>query len=360
MLIHSSFPSSRPVTPREWWPLWEIPQRLQSMLYIHLRFQIQFTEDARLPEYKGALLRGALMWDLRQQECKRPSLESCKECSFLSSCSYAELFEAAKGDHLQSYLQRTNCTLPCILKPPLESKEYYPKGQTITFEQIVMGPYHHYLPKLIQAIVELGRRGFGADKGSGESRFTLLDVQTHTPFGWRTISAAPHRLYPEPCHIWSVGQWPMSVIPAAKLQLDFLTPLRLRVGGRYVKSSELTLLHLIRSISNRLKDLYQNFSNEPFHKRKRGPFPDLYSGLLSLAEDPSIALVSRDLHPKKLRRYSNRQKKTTPLNGLLGSIQWEQVPAPLVWLLQVGQLFHIGKSSIHGCGLYHANVSLMG
>ena len=51
-------------------------------------------------------------------------------------------------------------------------------------------------------------------------------------------------------------------------------------------------------------------------------------------------------------RWSNRQKKTVPLDGVTGQFVLEAVPPALQPFLHYGQWLHVGKNSMLGLGQY--------
>ncbi|MGH2508438.1 MAG: CRISPR system precrRNA processing endoribonuclease RAMP protein Cas6, partial [Ktedonobacteraceae bacterium] len=55
----------------------------------------------------------------------------------------------------------------------------------------------------------------------------------------------------------------------------------------------------------------------------------------------------------ELTSYSNRQKRSTPISGLMGEATFEGDLAPFLELLIVGELIHIGKNVVKGNGKYH-------
>jgi CRISPR-associated endoribonuclease Cas6 len=55
---------------------------------------------------------------------------------------------------------------------------------------------------------------------------------------------------------------------------------------------------------------------------------------------------------QELKSYSTRQKRTTPIGGLVGSATFEGDLAPFLYLLVMGELLHVGKSVVKGDGWY--------
>jgi hypothetical protein len=54
----------------------------------------------------------------------------------------------------------------------------------------------------------------------------------------------------------------------------------------------------------------------------------------------------------ELKSYSNRQKRSTPIGGLVGSATFEGNLMPFLDLLVLGELIHVGKNVVKGDGWY--------
>lgn len=55
---------------------------------------------------------------------------------------------------------------------------------------------------------------------------------------------------------------------------------------------------------------------------------------------------------RELKSYSNRQKRSTPIGGLVGSATFEGELEPFLDLLVIGELIHVGKNVVKGGGWY--------
>lgn len=52
------------------------------------------------------------------------------------------------------------------------------------------------------------------------------------------------------------------------------------------------------------------------------------------------------------RRFSNRQKQTTPLSGIIGTWQLTDLSPAFAQMLYIGQWLHLGKETVFGNGQY--------
>ena len=69
-----------------------------------------------------------------------------------------------------------------------------------------------------------------------------------------------------------------------------------------------------------------------------------------LLQQPQPQLHSANLRWWDLERYSNRQKSTLKIGGLLGEMELRDITHPWWLVLQALQEVHLGKSTIMGLG----------
>ena len=67
--------------------------QLPEIHYLRLRFKLIAAENAKLPYYKGSMLRGAFGHALRSTVCAMNNGTSCAECMLKLQCAYTRLFE---------------------------------------------------------------------------------------------------------------------------------------------------------------------------------------------------------------------------------------------------------------------------
>jgi hypothetical protein len=131
--------------------------------------------------------------------------------------------------------------------------------------------------------------------------------------------------------------WPREVT------LRFLTPTRLTHRKRLVKPGELVFAVLLGRLLDRLESLAQHFSDTPL---------DLdYRALMARAE--GVRTARDGTIWEELRSYSTRQRRATPIGGLLGEAtfacdDWSPFLPWMVW----GQFTHVGKDAVKGNGWY--------
>ena len=127
----------------------------------------------------------------------------------------------------------------------------------------------------------------------------------------------------------------------SRLAVEYLTPTRLVEQGRLLKSPDFG--PLFHRLWRRLADLSREFAGA-------APDPDEGYRLVGLARQ--VQLVEDHTHWVELESYSTRQRRTTPISGLMGRAVYEGNLAPFLPWLVWGQLAHVGKDAVKGNGWY--------
>jgi hypothetical protein len=127
-------------------------------------------------------------------------------------------------------------------------------------------------------------------------------------------------------------------MPDGRARLRFLTPTRLKHGGKYV--SEPAFHVIIRAILRRVSSLYY------FHCGERWDFD--YRGAIERAE--RVKVVRMQTEWVDWSRYSGRQRAWIKLGGFTGEMEYEGELAEFRPLLALGELVHIGKACVFGNG----------
>ena len=68
------------------------PHPLPAVPYLRLRVTLACRESARLPPYKGSMLRGAFGHALRRAVCAMGPEQPCPTCSLRLACVHPRLF----------------------------------------------------------------------------------------------------------------------------------------------------------------------------------------------------------------------------------------------------------------------------
>jgi len=294
------------------------------------RFRFDYTVETplHLHYYAGSQLRGAFGIALKRSVCVVRH-QVCPECPLYRTCAYPEIFETpAPADHrLQKFSQAPH---PYVVEPPpLGARDYRP-GETLSFGLVVMGHALRHLPYFIHAWQEaLGRR---SGLGGGAARLTSVSyLPPDGPAQPIYDGQALTRPDLQPPSVPNLGD-------AVRLRFD--TPLRLQQGGA-VRGHAMTARDLLMNLARRywlLAEFHQGVTPAVDFRR--------------LAEQAATIELDGELLWRDWRRYSNRQRQTMILGGVIGEVTLRGDLAPFSGLLAAGQWTHLGKSASFGLGRY--------
>jgi hypothetical protein len=174
-----------------------------------------------VPEYKGALFRGGFGQFFRDLVCVTGA-QVCSGCSHLSSCAYSLVFETpVQPDKFTVLRKYPNAPHPFVMTPPLDARTAIAAGTEMPLDVTLIGHGAEFLPHFIYVLEKMGASGrYGG-------RFALRSVRS-TVDGAVVYDGAARRILRPPVE-WRDGEQQ----PAGRIQLDFLTPLRMRTEGQY-------------------------------------------------------------------------------------------------------------------------------
>nr|MDA8220066.1 CRISPR system precrRNA processing endoribonuclease RAMP protein Cas6 [Dehalococcoidales bacterium] len=124
------------------------------------------------------------------------------------------------------------------------------------------------------------------------------------------------------------------------LAVEFLTPTRIVEGGRSL--SKPLLRPLVQRLIERLSSLWEEYG--------AGELPIDFADLMARAD--SVRLVADETRWEEVRGYSTRHGAPKRLDGFVGRAVYEGNLGPLLPWLAWGELTHVGKDAVKGCGLY--------
>lgn len=161
-----------------------------------------------------------------------------------------------------------------------------------------------------------------------------LDVMRSAPFG----ETGTHVVGLE----WSDGQrlefsGELQAAPAQRVLLH--TPLRCRIKDQWADEHSLSLETLVRTTATRLNGLSRSYGNGTYLQAR--PF---------LEAVPGVGEMARNLRLVHPHRRSSTQMQNIDLTGLVGTIDYGEMPSSLMNLLFCAGVFHIGKHTAEGCG----------
>lgn len=311
------------------------------MRYSKYNIACTFEESGTLNAFKGSALRGAFGTALKKAVCTIRN-HDCSTCILQQGCLFTKLFfelQNTKETPSQRLLK------PYIIEPPLEEKLSYSKGETFSFNLILLGCFHEYLPFLLYAIEIMGNQGIGR---------STQNIREHASFSIKQVYAfhndATLSIYDtEKKQLLSIPPPSLLSPPVfstdtniksdpSNLKVQLLTPLRFKADNCF--GGELSFEQLSRLMLRRITTLFTEFSKESFYLD--------YQKILEQAKQ--IRVIDSTISWKDYARYSSRQQQALKLGGLIGTVRYEGNIAPFIPLLDLATLLHLGKQTTFGLG----------
>ncbi len=290
-------------------------------------FDLVAKSEIQLPIYKGSAFRGVFGHALKKTVCITDRI-NCDNCLLVNNCAYHYIFETKNE-------RGENVAHPFVLEPPLTEKRLFPPGERLKVRLILMGKAINYLPYIIFAFREMGRRGIGFKRG----KFWVENVYEG--------EGAKHLVYNHLEQKLKINSHTINLTSfneenASEINISFITPTAIKTNGKV--TSKLSFSLLIKNIIRRLNALsyYHNGS---------------INNLVKLSSDSvsSVEVINDNLSPYSWKRYSNRQKTKILFDGFIGTIQFKGDLTPFIPLLRSGEYIHVGRGTVYGMGMYQIN-----
>jgi len=296
------------------------------------RYRLVFAARAgrATPAFAGNVWRGAFGHALRDAACLTGA-PSCLGCARRAECAYAYVFETPPPANAALMRLYPNAPHPFVLRELTDQA-----AGTATLQLTLVGRAQALLALVVQALRQAAQGTHGID---GE-RLSLREVQQEAGLGcetWQRIDCERDLLRPLPS--------PVALLPAAPeaaVRLRFITPLRVKREGNAVGAQALDFGALFGTLMRRVSMLQAFHTDTPL----QAPFAEL------AARSREVRMRSH-LEPAAQQRFSNRQRRAMPMNGLLGWVELDAVDAQAFWpFLWLGQFVHAGSATTMGLGCY--------
>jgi len=315
-------------------------------------------EPVQLNEHKGSALRGALYHSLRNRFCTMRHEKDCADCPLWQVCPVCTLVSTlAPGNRLGR-----NAARPYTIQPPLDAtKTLYRPGEPLSFGLTLYADAMRLFPYVVMALQALQTSGLGkrvehSDESGKRSwrrgTIRIEKVCAENPLTGEQVDVTRHgdtmvHVPDIPVTHQQVNEHIAQTDWPEEISLDFLTPTRLTSRKRLVKPGSLTFRVLLGRTLDRLESLAQHFCDTPLELD--------YASLVRAAE--AVRTVDDRTRWVELSSYSTRQRRSTPIGGLMGCVtfaaqDWEPFLPWLVW----AQFTHVGKDAVKGNGWYRLSV----
>jgi hypothetical protein len=304
------------------------------------RFDLEAIDKLHLPIYKGSTLRGGFGHAFKRMVCRQKDWQACTPCQDGNACPYGYIFETSAPEESQLFSTIRDVPTPFVIEPPLESRQLYNLGDRISFNVILIGRAINYLPYFVLAFQELGRAGIGRSRG----RYVIQRVSATDP--WEQTR---HLVYDGVDLLVGGEQLVLDNDAIAKraasfrsdqLTIQFVTPTKLVHAHRLAKEPDFHII--VRKLLQRISSLLY------FHCEQR--WDTEYAKLINLAK--SIEIRGMETDWTKWQRFSGRQRRHIPMEGLVGQATYHGNWVEFAALLSIGELVHVGKATTFGHGKF--------
>lgn len=318
-----------------------------SLSTTHLWFSAQATTPLEIDAASGSSLRGSFFNAIWSRFCTNKDAPSCAVCPLHTSCPVSAIVAPLRDENARGQ----DIPRPYVIVPPLEGAKRYQPGDTFSFGMTLIGDIVQLLPYVLFSIPLLEAGGLGhflAENSGKRGRFSVEKVETYHPFTAerQTIYEESKTRVQAPAITIHAEEWVQHAaqLDQAQITLRFVTPLRLIDREHLVKQI------VFRAFIHRLLERYTALERYYGHQQADMERAEK-EAYLHLAE--SVVCIDDHTSWLELTSYSNRQRRSTPIGGLMGEATFKGDLAPFLELLTVGELIHVGKNAVKGNGKYH-------
>ncbi len=250
-------------------------------------------------QFIGSMLRGALGYSLKKVTCINPSF-TCKGCFATTNCLYYDFFETKNRYHNYRF-------------------DFALHSELFEFSLYLYGDAKEKLPYLLSALHKsLSENGLGKDRIKPKEFFFYINGRT--AYDGKEFKI-PQKYIKE----FQLDSY------SPNIELQLLTPLRIKRESRFVGAKEFDLVYVLNS-------LYQRYLGLTEQKPSKLPF------------EPRYKIEKKDINWKQLTRYSNRQQTKMNMDGLMGEIIIKDIDNQSYELLKLGEIIGAGKQTVMGLG----------
>lgn len=319
------------------------------------RFTLELLEPARLPEYKGTVLRsgfGNLFKNICCDVNNQDSVVRCAVCNYREKCAYSYILNTQRPDG--SIYLRSIQDIPrhYIIEPPLDYRRELQDGEVFEFDLTLIGQGMEFFPYFFVLFKTMGEsRDRNVGLGSFRSKYRIIRVTTvdiHDE-DWNIIYTPRKDLRAELLESDRISFADILkniqyLQETPELHLELLTPMDIRVEqmvdgkkqSRLIES--LDFYHLIRSL------LYYTSTLSYFHCQSKVLDTQYVNELLSKARQVRIASDNTKVHAFYWTKRT--------LVGYMGDIVYSGEIDSFLPFLYLGEWIHTGKSRVVGLGKY--------
>lgn len=306
-----------------------------SLDVVKLRIAIKYQSSGAISRNLANTFRGGFGAALRHVVCHLKK-DTCADCLLKNACAYGYIFETPVPEDTRVMRKYAHAPHPLIIIPPKRNLRLVTQGQQETIELRLIGKAAAYLPFVILAFDRLGESGLGYSSVN----FSVENLADDA--GDVIYRKSEHKIHKDPS-VTSLAVCPGKTSHGV-FTIHFTTPTRLKIDGSTNRMP--TFFDVVSSLCRRtmlLSYFHCGGSGEPFH----GAFLD---------KTDDVELIKSNVTRIDNKRFSSRQKREIPMDGVMGSLTLRGDYGFFLPLLKAGELVHIGKNTIFGFGQIHVTI----
>ncbi len=309
----------------------------------YFRFHLEPKAPLHLPAYnKGNVIRGGFGNTFRRIVC-HANCRDPETCELRSVCPYTAVFNPFVPEDSEKISKNRDIPRPFVIKPPLETKETYLPGETLSFDVVLVGKIKDYLPYFIVTFKELSQAGLGRHRSPvelcavGHVGSDAIETPVYTRRDDLVRPPAEAISWTDLCAAHTSNNGTASV---TRLTLRFLTPTMLKVDG--LQARRPTFGSIAKRLRDRINALSYFYCGNGLDIDFKA-FGDHADKIIAVADSTRWVESSR---------FSRRRGVSHDLSGFVGEVSFEGDLAPFVPYLKLGEHVHVGKNAVFGNGWY--------
>lgn len=320
--------------------------RSATLTTTHLWFTVQATETLELDQHSGASLRGNFFHAIWTRFCTNRSAPTCAACPLHEMCPVSAIVAPLREDNTSGQ----DIPRPYVIIPPIEGAKRYQAGEYFSFGMTLFGSIVQLLPYIILSLPQLEAEGLGHRLGEHQGKrgqFHVEQVEVYHPLtgqrqaiyetGKTRVNVSTISVQIEECLQWA------ETLTQDQITLEFITPLRLIDREHLVKQAHFS--SLFQRLLERYLALEQHYGNAEIGISRE-------EKITLLQQADKVQCSADQTQWQELKSYSNRQKRSTPIGGLMGRATFTGNLEGLLPFLVIGELIHVGKNAVKGNGWY--------
>lgn len=284
-------------------------------------FTIEFTEKMTLGENKHSYIRGIIGQSLMKNNCISDC--HCENCAGKNSCIVARFLEMKLkvdiGFSVAEYI-------PPFIIICDDNKSQYLKGDKLLFSIVFFADSIYLLPEIIRAISSINK--FKDLYKNNINLVTVINDKKEEIYANGNLKLSRVK-------IRTVNEYIENRLAISEevSYMKIINPVRYKVKGKFVEDiDEEQLFNLL--------------------KRRIITLNALQGNKVEINTKCNLIFKEKNIQWSERKRYSNKQKSSMLLGGLVGGIELEALDLENKKMLIAGELIHIGKNTSFGLGDY--------